>query len=57
MIKYVIIPVLAAAVCVYLWFSLPAMAKIVGFSWLAIGIIVLAIKTRGFRELPPELNL
>ena len=57
LIKYIIIPVLAAIVCVYLWLSLPVMAKIVGFSWLAIGIIVLAIKTKGFREMPPELNL
>lgn len=56
-IKYVIIPVLAALVCIYLWISLPMMAKIVGFSWLAIGIIVLAVKTKGFREMPPELNL
>ena len=56
-VKYVILPVIAAAVCVYLWFSLPMLAKIVGFSWIAIGIIVLAIKTKGFRELPPELNL
>ena len=52
-----ILPVIAAAVCVYLWFNLPMLAKIVGFSWIAIGIIVLAIKTKGFRELPPELNL
>ena len=56
-VKYVILPVIAAAVCVYLWFNLPMLAKIVGFSWIAIGIIVLAIKTKGFRELPPELNL
>lgn len=56
-IKYVIIPIIAAIVCIYLWISLPATAKIVGFIWLALGIIVLAVKTRGFRELPPELNL
>lgn len=56
-VKYLIIPVIAAAVCVYLWLSLPMMAKIVGFSWIAIGVIVLAIKTKGFKNLPPELNL
>ena len=55
--KYLIIPVIAAAVCVYLWVSLPMLSKIVGFSWIAIGLIVLAIKTKGFKELPPELNL
>lgn len=55
--KYLIIPIIAAAICVYLWLSLPMLAKIVGFSWIAIGLIVLAIKTKGFKELPPELNL
>ena len=40
-----------------MWLSLPVAGKIVGFSWLAIGVIVLAIKTKGFRQLPPELNL
>lgn len=56
-IKYLILPLIAAAVCVYLWLSLTTTAKIVGFSWLALGIVFLAIKTRGFRELPPEMNL
>ena len=56
-LRNLIIPVIAAAICVYLWLSLPMAGKIVGFSWLAIGVIVLAIKTKGFRQLPPELNL
>lgn len=56
-LRNLIIPVIAAAICVYLWLSLPVAGKIVGFSWLAIGVIVLAIKTKGFRQLPPELNL
>ena len=56
-VKYLIIPVIAAAVCIYLWLNLTAIAKIVGFSWIAIGIIVLAIKTKGFKQLPPDLNL
>ncbi len=56
-IRYLIIPAIAAAVCIYLWFSLTAAAKIVGFSWLALGVIFLAIKTKGFKELPPEMNL
>ena len=56
-VKYLIIPVIAAAVCIYLWLNLTAIAKIVGFSWLAIGIIVLATKTKGFKQLPPDLNL
>lgn len=55
--KYLIIPAIAAAVCIYLWLSLTTTAKIVGFSWLALGVVFLAIKTKGFKELPPEMNL
>ena len=55
--RNLVIPIIAAMVCVYLWLSLPMAGKIVGFSWIAIGLIVLAIKTKGFRQLPPELNL
>lgn len=56
-VKYLIVPLIAAAFCVWLWISLPMTAKIVGFGWIAIGLIVLVIKTKGFKELPPELNL
>ncbi|MCQ4637223.1 APC family permease [Anaerovorax odorimutans] len=55
--KYVILPAIAAAFCAYLWISLPVAGKIVGFSWLAVGVIFLAIKTKGFKELPPEMDL
>ena len=56
-IIYLILPILGSIVCVYLWFSLSIQAKIVGFSWLALGIVFLLIKTKGLREMPPELNL
>ena len=55
--KYLIVPAIAAAICIYLWISLTITAKIVGFSWLAIGIVILAITTKGFKQLPPELEL
>jgi len=56
-IIYLILPLLGTIVDVYLWLSLSVQAKIVGFSWLALGIVFLAIKTKGFKELPPELKL
>lgn len=56
-LRNLMIPIIAAAICVYLWLSLPMTGKIVGFSWIAIGVIVLAVKTKGFKQLPPELNL
>lgn len=55
--KYIILPIIAVAVCIFLWLSLSAVAKIVGFSWVALGILFLAVKTKGFKEMPPELEL
>lgn len=56
-LKYVLMPGAAAAATLFLWIQLSAMAKIVGCSWLALGAIILGIKTKGFKELPPEINL
>lgn len=53
-------PVLGFVICLYIWLSLRAPAKIAGGIWLVIGIIYAAIKTDGFRraivfsEPPPE---
>lgn len=55
--RYMVMPVIAALICIYLWLSLTLAAKIIGFSWLVLGIVFLAIKTKGFKEMPPELNL
>ena len=44
-------------VCIFLWINMSHTAKIVGLIWLGIGIIALAIQTKGFRKLPPEMEL
>ncbi|MCI5594375.1 MAG: hypothetical protein MR358_07205 [Clostridiales bacterium] len=50
-------PALATLVCIFLWINMSHTAKIAGLIWLGIGIIVLAIQTKGFRKLPPEMEL
>ncbi len=55
--NYAVLPLIATAICVYLWFNMAVTAKIIGLIWLAIGIIILAIKTKGFRQLPPEMDI
>lgn len=55
-IKYLILPIIAAAITATLVIMLSTPAKIVGCSWLAIGIIYLAIRTKGFREEPPQMD-
>jgi hypothetical protein len=36
--------------CLLLWVNLSAAAKIVGASWMMVGVIVGALRTRGFRQ-------
>jgi amino acid transporter len=56
-IKYLVFPCIGALVCATIWLSLAANAKILGFIWLAIGLVYLAITTNFFRKLPPDLKL
>lgn len=51
-----LIPLLGFTVCLIIWLSLPAPAKIVGFSWLTIGIIYLLFRTSGLKEKPVEFD-
>lgn len=56
-LMYGIMPLIGTVICVVLWINIAITAKTIGLIWLAIGIIILAIKTKGFRQLPPELKL
>ena len=51
-----VFPACGALVCTYVWLSLSRNAKLVGFAWLAVGAIYLAIITRGFRIAPRQLS-
>lgn len=44
-IRNLIFPLLGAGICTYIWFSLSPLAKIVGFTWLAAGIIYLVARS------------
>ncbi len=50
--KYLILPGLGFLICGYLWVSLSRLSFIVGFSWLLVGLIVMAITTKGFKVKP-----
>jgi amino acid transporter len=49
-------PILGTVVCGFLWFNLTAKAKMAGFGWLALGVVYMAILTRGFRIAPKTLG-
>jgi amino acid transporter len=52
-----VFPLLGTITCVYLWINLSAKAKAVGFIWLGLGVIYLAVLTRGFRNAPRSLKI
>ncbi len=52
LIKYLLFPALGLAIIAYVWSGFDRNTFIFGFSWLALGIIIGAIKTRGFTKKP-----
>lgn len=54
--EYLVVPAIGAIITAYLLTKLDSNAIILGLVWLAVGIVVLAIITKGFRKLPPELT-
>jgi amino acid transporter len=54
-VENLIFPSMGVIVCGFLWFNLTGKAKFAGFGWLALGIIYLAVLTRGFRIAPKTL--
>ena len=51
-----VFPLLGAIVCSYVWMNLSWKARLAGFGWLALGLIYLAVLTRGFRVAPRALS-
>jgi amino acid transporter len=45
-----VLPLVGAAVCAYLWWSLRLPAKLAGGAWLLAGLVYGAIRTKGFRR-------
>jgi amino acid transporter len=55
-LKYLLFPLLGFAIIAYVWSGFDRNTFIFGFSWLAAGIIIAAIKTKGFREKPSVIE-
>ena len=56
-IKYLAVPLLGGVFCFVIWLSLDKASLLLGFCWLAIGFAYLAVTTKFFKKLPPELRL
>lgn len=55
-VSYVVIPAVGAIIDAFLLTQLDPTALTLGLAWLALGVVVLAISTRGFRAAPPEMS-
>lgn len=56
-LRYLIAPLCGAGICLLIWYNLDVHSKLLGFSWLAVGIIYLASTTKLFKKLPPEMTV
>lgn len=57
LVRYLILPAIGALTLLFVFFFIDSTAKILGSVWLAVGLVYLAIRTKGFKELPPEMKL
>ncbi|MCQ4637600.1 APC family permease [Anaerovorax odorimutans] len=55
-IKYLISPLIGAAVCFIIWINLDRAALILGGAWALFGFLYLAITTKGFKLAPKRLS-
>jgi putrescine importer len=51
-----VFPALGALVCSYVWMNLTTKAKLVGFGWMGLGLLYLAVITKGFKIPPKSLG-
>lgn len=56
-IQYLIFPMAGAGLCLYFLFNLSSPTKMLGFTWLGLGVVYTAATTNFFRKLPPDLKL
>lgn len=55
--SYLALPIMGTIIVLFLLINLNIMALSVGGGWLALGIIYLAFRTKGFKENPPEMEM
>ncbi len=55
-IRYVVSPLIGFGVIAFIWSGFDRLTYIIGFTWLAIGIVFGAVKSKGYKEVPPALG-
>lgn len=54
-VNYFVFPAVGFLIIAYVWYGFDLFTKILGCSWAALGIIYLAVKSRGFKVVPEAL--
>ncbi|MCL6633752.1 MAG: APC family permease [Alicyclobacillus herbarius] len=54
---HLVMPLLGFAVLLYVWLNFDRLTLRLGVAWAIVGVIVLAIRTRGFRRAPQPMQL
>jgi amino acid transporter len=55
-VKYLVAPAIGLLLTVWLWTSLSETTFVAGFIWVAIGLVILGVVTRGFSRKPPVME-
>lgn len=55
-VKYLICPICGVAILLFVFSGFENLTYIIGFSWLAVGIIIGAIKSKGYKEVPEAIK-
>ncbi len=55
-INYLLLPAIGFCIIAYVWSGFDKMTYIVGFSWMLVGVIIGAVKSKGYKEVPPVLR-
>src|SRR4051794_1879517 len=54
--RFLLVSLVGFALTIWLWTSLAPTSFIVGLSWMAVGVLFLAWRTKGFTKAPPKLS-
>ena len=55
--QYLVLPVIGFALTIWLWLSLSGQALLIGAIWVGIGVVYLAVLTKGFRSMPKAIEV
>ena len=52
LVNYLVYPLAGTLILLYVWSGFDHLTQILGFSWLAVGLVFGYIKSKGYKEVP-----